>query len=385
MKRILHLVILVMPIGFLFSSCLKSTIGSLGSGNNNNNNSSDSNAFGAIFASAPGTVSTFAGNGYQGYVDGGATVAEFANPIALAIDKQDNIYVVDNQNYAIRKISPSGVVTTLAGNGNPGYVDGPGANAEFQSPMAVAVDQQGNVYVSEGSSRNDQRIRKITPTGKVSTYAGAGSKGFLDGPALSAEFYNPGAVAVAPNANLYVGDINNFRIRELMTANNPLMVSTFAGNGTQGNIDGAAASAEFNLLSGLAFDGSGNLFVADEFNYSIRKITPSGKVSTFAGDVNNPGFSNGTGTNAQFVNPVAVAFDAKGNLYVSEGAINNCVRMISSAGVVTSVAGNQSQGYTDGPLAKAFFDAPNGLAVDSKGNIYVADTYNYVIRRITPN
>jgi serine/threonine protein kinase, bacterial len=380
MKKIYSWCLSALLLGCLqLVSCSKTTSGGSGGGNNSTGGP------GGSAAGTPGNVITFAGNGAQGYMDATGSAAQFGSPVAIAIDNQDNLYVVDGLNYAIRKITPAGVVSTLAGDGTSGFVNAQGTKARFEAPNGITVDKNQNVFVSEGNSHNNHRIRKIAPDGTVTTYAGAGVSGYLDGTASMAKFNVPAAMALDAESNLYIGDVNNERIRKILGSPILTLVSTFAGNGNQGYANGTGASAEFALPSGLAFDPSGNLYVADEYNYCIRKITPSGTVSEFAGDPNNAGVGNGKGNAAQFDNPVAVAIDASGNIYVAEGSINNCIRKIAPDGTVTSLTGTQNGGYADGPFAKAAFNNPSGLAVDSKGNIYVADAWNYRIRKIIIN
>jgi sugar lactone lactonase YvrE len=378
MKQILFFVIGALCIGILLSSCTKASSNTVTLGNTDT--SASSSGSGSQFAA--GTVFTFAGNGNQGFVDATGTSAEFGSPKAITVDKLGNVYVVDGLNYAIRVITPEGVVSTLAGNGTSGYVDGQGTSAEFEAPQGIAVDESGNVYVSEGNLDNNQRIRKITPSGYVTTLAGTGVKGFLNSTFGLAEFYGPGPMAFDQSGFLYVGDMINERIRKLEGEGALSLVTTFAGNGKQGDVNGPASSAEFNIPGGIAFDPSGNLYVADTYNFSIRKITPSGTVSAFAGNKNNSGYLNGTGTGAEFLNPVAIASDSLGNLYVSEGSINNCIRKITPAGVVTTLTGTQAAGFADGTLGTAIFNNPAAIAIGPKGNLFVADAWNYRIRKI---
>jgi sugar lactone lactonase YvrE len=378
MKQILSFVIGALCIGILLASCTKASSNTVTLGNTDTTASSSGS--GSQFAA--GTVFTFAGNGNQGFVDATGTSAEFGSPKAITVDKLGNVYVVDGLNYAIRVITPEGVVSTLAGNGTSGYVDGQGTSAEFEAPQGIAVDESGNVYVSEGNLDNNQRIRKITPSGYVTTLAGTGVKGFLNSTFGLAEFYGPGPMAFDQSGFLYVGDMINERIRKLEGEGALSLVTTFAGNGKQGDVNGPASSAEFNIPGGIAFDPSGNLYVADTYNFSIRKITPSGTVSDFAGSKINSGYLNGTGTGAEFSNPVAIASDSLGNLYVSEGSINNCIRKITPAGVVTTLTGTQAAGFADGNLGTAIFNNPAAIAIGPKGNLFVADAWNYRIRKI---
>jgi sugar lactone lactonase YvrE len=375
MKQIHGFVMATLVIGCLFASCTKTAAVSVATG-------SDS-TLGSGSTLAPGTVFTFAGNGNQGFVDGTGTAAQFGSPIAITVDNLGNVYVVDGLNFAIRKITSDGVVSTLAGNGKSGYVDGQGTAAQFEAPQGITVDAQGNVFVSEGNINNDQRIRKITPSGTVSTIAGTGFNGYLDGIALRAEFSLPGPMVFGEDGILYVGDVGNQRIRKILGVGEVLaMVNTFAGNGSKGDVNGPGASAEFDLPTGLAFDPTGNLYVADEYNFSIRKIAPSGMVSNFAGSKGNSGTLDGTGALAQFVNPVALASDSLGNIYVTEGSLNNVVRKITPAGVVTTLTGTKAPGFGDGTLATAVFDNPVAIAIGPKGNLFIADAWNYRIRKI---
>jgi sugar lactone lactonase YvrE len=312
------------------------------------------------------TVTTLAGSGVAGYADGTGAAAQFAGLLSIAVDSSGNIYVADNNNNRIRKIDPSGVVTTVAGSGVAGYADGTGAAAEFNSPQGIVVDSTGN-----------NRIRKINTSGVVTTVAGSGVAGYADGTGTAAQFYYPEGVAVDSSGNIYVVDDNNNRIRKIDTSG---VVTTVAGS-SQGYADGTGAAAQFYHPCFIAVDSSGNIYVTDQFNHRIRKITPDGVVTTVAGS-GVAGFADGTGTDAQFAYPDGVAVDSSGNIYV--GDVNNQrVRKIDTSGVVTTVAGS-TEGYADGTGAAAQFNYPRGVAVDSSGNIYVGDTGNPRIRKITP-
>ncbi len=295
------------------------------------------------------------------------------------MDTSHNVYVADSLNNRIRKITPAGVVSTLAGAGGagaPGYVNGTGATAEFSTLSSIAIDTSGNLYVVE---QNNHRIRKITSTNVVSTIAGNGSAGYVDGTAATARFNKPFGVSVDNSGNVYVTDQSNHRVRKISPDG---IVNTLAGTGVLGTADGMGTTAQFNNPSGIALDSSGNLFIADKDNHLIRKISPSGKVSTVAG-TGILGSANGMGTMAQFNTPQGVALDTSGNLFVAD-SFNNMIRQISSAGQVSILAGVGSQGFIDGSGNTATFNHPLGLAVDSSNNLYISDTNNNRIRKIIP-
>jgi D-alanyl-D-alanine dipeptidase len=316
-------------------------------------------------------VSTLAGDGTFGYADGLGSTAQFNVPFGLTTDAQGNVYVADSYNYRIRKITPSGIVSTLAGSGVAGFADGHGVAAQFDHPGGVVADGQGNIYVADSWN---QRIRKMTPSGDVTTVAGS-TMGFADGPGISAQFEYPNGMASDLQGNIYVADAINNRIRKITPAG---IVSTLAGS-TSGFADGSGTAAHFYDPQGVATDVQGNVYVADAGNHCIRKITPAGLVSTIAGN-GTPGFADGNLTLARFYNPEGVATDAHGNIYVADG-FNNRIREISPAGVVSTLAGS-TIGYADGNGSDAKFYNPFGLARDAKGNIYVTDQNNR-IRLIT--
>ena len=321
------------------------------------------------------TVSTLAGSGTAGYTDGTGTAAQFNFPSGVAVDSSGNVYVADTSNHRIRKITSAGVVSTMAGSGTAGYTDGTGAAAQFNTPFGVAIDSLGNVYVAD---RDSQRIRKITSAGVVSTMAGSGTAGYTDGTGTAAQFNFPNGVAVDSLGNVYVADFFNHRIRKISP---PGVVSTLAGNEFAGYADGTGAAAQFNFPIGVAVDSSGNVYVADRDNNRIRKITPTGVVSTLAG-TGAYGFANGPGLSAQFRYPSGVAVDSSGNVYVAD-IDNNQIRRIMPTGVVSTLAGSGTAGFSNGTETAAQFDQPFGVAIDSLGNVYVADFANNRIRKIT--
>jgi hypothetical protein len=268
-----------------------------------------------------GVVSTFAGSGSAGSADGTGVSASFNEPTALATDTAGNIYVVDLYNMKIRKITPAGVVSTLAGSGVVGNADGTGTSASFNFPFGVATDLAGNVYVGDAYNH---KIRKITPAGVVTTLAGSGSAGSTDGTGTSAQFNTPTGVATDAAGNVYVGDRYNHKIRKITPAG---VVSTLAGSGSTGSANGTGASASFYYPSGIATDLADNVYVADLVNNKIRKITPAGVVTTLAGS-GNGGSADGNGISASFNSPTSVATDAVGNVYVAD-QLNHKIRKIT--------------------------------------------------------
>jgi len=329
-----------------------------------------------------GVVTTVAGSaGVFGSADGTGAAARFNNPIGVATDSSGNVYVADTNNHTIRKITPAGAVTTLAGSaGVIGSADGTGAAASFNRPFGVATDSSGNVYVADLSNHT---IRKITPAGVVTTLAGsAGFSGSTDGTGAAARFNFPIGVATDSSGNVYVADLSNHTIRKITPAG---VVTTVAGSaGVSGSADGTGAAASFNNPYGVATDSSGNVYVADFSNHTIRKITPAGVVTTLAGSAGFSGSTDGTGAAASFNNPRGVATDSSGNVYVADSN-NSTIRKITPAGVVTTLAGSAGvSGSADGTGAAASFNNPYGVATDSSGNVYVADTFNSTIRKITP-
>jgi len=310
-------------------------------------------------------VTTLAGNTFvQGFADGSGTNARFNNPYGVAVDGAGNVYVADVDNHRIRKITPAGAVTTLAGDGTSGSLDGTGTAAQFNRPLGVAVDGAGNVYVADTSNH---RIRKITPAGAVTTLAGDGT---------TTPFNHPGGVAVDGTGNVYVADSFNNRIRKITPGG---AVTTFAGSTDFGSTNGNGTIARFRSPQGVAVDGAGNVYVADTSNHQIRKITPGGDVSTLAGSTQ--GFADGNGALAQFFGAAGVAVDGAGNVYVADAG-NHRIRKITPAGAVTTVAGS-TLGFADGNGTNARFRFPYGVAVDGAGgNVYVADPGNSQIRHI---
>ncbi|MDR2208256.1 MAG: hypothetical protein LBE22_04700 [Azoarcus sp.] len=313
-------------------------------------------------------VSTFAGS-EGGFADGVGSDARFLSPSSIAIDAAGNLYVADFGNDRIRKITPTGEVSTFAG-GEAGFADGIGSAARFYRPIGIASDAAGNLYVTD---RWNHRIRKITPAGEVSTLAGSES-GFADGIGGDAKFYCPEGIVSDAAGHLYVTDNENHRIRKITPAGE---VSTLAG-GEEGFADGTGSDARFNRPLGITIDAAGNLYVADTDNRRIRKITPAGEVSTLAGS--EEGFADGVGGDARFSGPYGVAIDAAGYLYVAD-TFNHRIRKITPAGEVSTLAGGE-EGFADGVGSDARFYGPASIAIDAAGNLYVADSGNNRIRKI---
>jgi sugar lactone lactonase YvrE len=267
-----------------------------------------------------GLVSTLAGSGIRGFLDGPGNIAQFNPAMGIAVDAQGNIYVADRDNQRIRKVAPDGTVSTFAGSGMSGYQDGVGANTKFWEPLGVAVNAQGFVYVAD---RSNYRVRKIAPDGTVSTLAGKGVAGYADGTGVNAEFYNLQDIAVDTQGNVFVTDQN--RIRKISPTG---VVTTFAGSGNNNFLNGTGLNADFANPNGLCIDGQSNIYVGDETNAVIRKINTLAFVSTFAGTPVQQGFADGPALTAKFYFPKGVAADAQGNVYVADNA-NHRIRKIS--------------------------------------------------------
>lgn len=305
-------------------------------------------------------VTTIAGTASAGIADGPATMARFARPTGVAVDTEGNVFVADSYSSTVRKISPSGVTSTLAGSGGEyGEVDGSGSDARFMLPKAVCVDGSGNVYVAD---TNNNAIRKITPAGAVTTLAHINSFG--------PDPFNPSQIPAYPEGivadqagNIFVAGTASSAIFKVTPEGD---VSTFAGMpGRTGLGNGSGTQARFNHPTGLSMDSTGNIFVADTLGGSIRKITPAGVVTTVA-----VGITRIRG----------VAVDAAGNLYAS-ATFDSTIRKIAPDGTITILGGVSGDArFADGTGSAARFWNPNGLAVDSAGNLYVADANNNVIR-----
>lgn len=317
-----------------------------------------------------------------GFNDGDALSARFFNPHGIAVDGQGNVYIADRYNHTIRKYDPlSKTVITLAGkHGESGSLDGQGSNARFNEPWGLCATADGTLYVAD---TKNNKIRKVTPDGIVTTIAGTGNYGTSNGAALASTFGNPTGIEIDPQGNIYVADHLTHIIRKI-SANG--IVSTLAGTPyIPGDQDGAGNQAQFWRPYGLTLDNDGNLIVADEWNHKIRKVTPQGVVSTLAG-TGALGFTNGTAASATFNYPWDATVDPQGNIYVADG-YNYVIRKITPSGQVSSLAGTpQTSGGVDGPAQQASFSGATAVAWEKdQGTIYVADAYNHLVRRIIFN
>ena len=358
-------------------------------------------------------VTTIAGPvNSSSYLDGTGSNARFNQPVSVTVDPAGNVFVADRQNQAIRKITSAGVVSTLAGlAGVPHEQDGNGNQARFLTPYSVAADRSGNIFVADNFDTGN--IRKITPAGVVTTVAGTGVSGYLDGPTNIAQFSSPSGIGVDQSGNIYVAEQDYNTIRMISTNGT---VSTVAGYPTLDTngilikgydndvhigayVDGSGDKARFNFPAGIVVDKAGNLYVADRANHVIRKIyapTVGSKsnptnwlATTFAGTAGVMGTNDGTGANALFgyngyyPGPSGVAVDNDDNIYVTDNG-NNTIRKITLSGVVTTIGGlARITGSSDGAGQSAQFDAPSGITVDSGGVLYVADLLNNTIRKGT--
>ncbi len=334
------------------------------------------------------TITTVAGDNIPGYSgDGGpATGAQLYLPQCVALDAAGDLYIADSFNNVIREVAVNGTITTVAGNGSFGYSGdgGPATSAQLAYPHGLAFDGAGNLYIADSSNNV---IRQVAVNGNIATVAGNNTRGYAgDGsPATGAQLYEPYAVAVDAAGDLYITDSNNHVIREVFAANGT--IATVAGNGYPGysGDGGPLGSAQLNYPKGLAFDAAGNLYIADFGNSVIRKVSTNGTITTVAGN-GAPGYlgDGGAATSAELAFPESVAVDAKGNLYIAD-TVNQTIREVPVNGIITTVAGTGMIGYAGdgGPGTSAEFFYPKGVAVGATGNIYVADWDNDVIRLLT--
>lgn len=343
-----------------------------------------------------GSIIIVAGNGTGAYSgDGGAaTNAGVAYPSGIAVDAAGNLFILDGNDSHIRKVGTNGIITTVAGNGTNGYLGDGGAatNAELNDPFDVAVDAAGNLFIADSSNH---RIRKVSTSGIITTVAGIGTNAFSGdgGAATNAAMAYPSGIAVDAAGNLFIGDTGNARIREV-GANG--IIITVAGNGNYGfsGDGGAATNALLNNPYGVAVSAKGNLFIADSFNNRIREVGTNGIITTAVGNGGQAYSGNGgAGISASLYIPCGVRVDTAGDFLIADSA-NNVIRKVSANGIITTVAGNGAVTYGNGTVAysgdggaatSAPLNFPNGIAVDTSGNLFIADTANNCVREVGTN
>ena len=338
-----------------------------------------------------GIITTVAGNGTAACAgDGGAaTSASLNNPQCVAFDNFGNLFIADTANSRIRKVSPNGIISTVAGTNSGGYSGdgGMATNAQLSSPCGIVLDAAGNLYIADSANN---RIRKVGTDGIITTEAGTNSAGFSGdgGPATNAELYDPTALALDSAGNLYIADNDNGRVRK-MDANG--IISTVAGDGLNyySGEGGQATEANLTTTSGIVLDASGNLYIADAYDNRVCEVGTNGIITTVAGVGPNYPYDGalagdgGPATNAGLFFPYGLSLDAGGNLYIAD-MDDECIRMVDTSGVITTIAGNGGATYFgDGcPATNASLLLPNGLAMDAPGNLYIADTHSERIRKV---
>ncbi len=320
--------------------------------------------------------------------DGPATSAQLNGPAGAVLDGAGNLYIADSGNHRVRRVDAlTGIITTVAGTGTNGYRasdDGAAAAAaQINNPLGVTLDGAGNLYIVD---RNNNRVRRVDTAGVITTVAGGGSSLGDGGAATAAQLNGPFGAAADGSGNLYIADTNNNRVRKVDASTGN--ISTVAGTGAAGysGDGGAATSAQIQYPYGAAVDGAGNLYIADTVNNRIRKVDTAGVITTIAGTgTASYGGDGGMATAAHMDNPDSVALDGLGNLYIAD-TNNNRVRKIDTAGVITTVAGTAGPGgYSgDGAAATAAeLNTPRGMALDGLGNLYIADANNHRVRKVT--
>ena len=327
-----------------------------------------------------GVVTTLAGTAAnRAGTDGTGTAARFYDPQGAAVDSAGNLYIADTTNCTIRKMTPGKVVTTLAGLArNFGSTNASGGAARFNTPQGAVFDTSGNLFIAD---TGNNLIRKVTSAGVVTTFAGQTGAGFTNATGTAAQFRSPAGLVIDASNNIYVADSGNHAIRMITSAG---VVTTVAGTGSTGVADGTGTAASFNSPQDVTLDSTGNLWVADTSNHTIRRITSGGVVNTVAGTAGSSGTTNATGTAARFNNPSGLGFDTSGNLYIADRG-NHSIRMMTPSFAVSTYAGlSGTLGNADGALNTARFWNPYRLLLDSSGYLYVSDTNNHTIRKISP-
>ena len=331
--------------------------------------------------SAFGVVSTIAGAAKPGFADGQGIAARFNGLFGVAVDQDGTVYLSDAFNNRIRKVTKGAMVSTLAGTGKAGFADGPASVAQFSAVQGLGVDGNRSVYVADP---HNNRIRKIDRFGNVSTVAGTGEEGYLDGPRSAARFFGPTGIAVDRSGILYVGDNLNYRIRKVDREGN---VTTHAGSGltilsdgsgVSGFADGPGVNAQFRNPTAVALDRKGNLYVADYNNCRVRRIDRARRVTTLVAPPGGCGVPEDPARDGVFSKPIDIETDTAGNVFVAE---NFQIKMITTTAKVVTVAGSQQSGHVDGPAAAAKFGVIAAIALDpTERFLYVAD--ENTLRRI---
>ena len=333
-------------------------------------------------------ITTIVGTGTQGSSgDGGAaTSAQLNNPRGASVDMSGNVYIADTENNKIRMVSRTGIITTIAGTGTQGSSGDGGAatSAQLYYPVGVSVDISGNVYIADS---DNHKIRKVTSTGIITTIAGTGDSGSSGdgGAATSAQLNNPYGVSVGISGNVYIADLRNHKIRMVTST---AIITTIAGTGTAGSSGdgGAATSAQLNYPTGVSVDLSGNVYIADTANSKIRKVTSTGIITTIAGtgDSGSSG-DGGAATSAQLNNPTEVSVGISGDVYITDYT-NNKIRKVTGTGIITTIAGTGVYGSSGdgGAATSAQLNGVFGVSVGISGNVYIADTSNNKVRMVVP-
>ena len=331
---------------------------------------------GQCVADPSGTVTTVAGSGQPGGIDGPGDKASFVEPGGIAVDGAGFAFVTEFAGHRVRRIGPDGAVTLWAGSGTPGHADGLGTQAKFNQPRGIALDKGGGLFVAEWQG---QRVRKIDAVGQVTSVAGDGVPGFADGPAGKARFQNPTGVAVDAAGTVYIADFGNQRIRKLQAG----VVSTVAGSGLKGWKDGPAAQAVLDGPMGLAMDPGGTLWFSESTGHRVRRLGPEGQVVTVAGS--SFGYVDGPGPKAKLSAPHGIAWSSVGGgSLILTDRDNHRVRLVRKDGVVSTLGGEYT-GWVDGNAKSAAFVGPQAIAIEAGGSLLVADTGNHRVRRLTPN
>ncbi len=341
-----------------------------------------------VFPYAGMTISTIAGNGTAGFSgDGSSALAASLNtPYGVSQDASGNFYIADTYNNRIRKVSTSGTITTIAGTGTPGSAGdgGPASSAQLNAPLSIVFDVNGNLYFAD---QVNHKVRKISTSGIISTIAGTGTAGFFGdgGAATSAKLNYPTGLAVDASGSVFIADQYNHRVRKVDPSG---IISTVAGTGTGGYTgDGLAATLEgLNNPDGVAVDGAGNLYIADYSNFRVRKVNTSGIISTIAGSTSGYGGDGGPAVSAGFTGPFGVSVDAVNNIFISDYT-NHRVRKINTSGFISTIAGNGTAGFSGDACnsTSGMLNNPAHLFIDGSANIFIADRSNQRIRKVSYN